>query len=135
MVKERMDHLAKYEKSKGKNWSGEVVERNTKVEQETVFVCDVCAKVCRSKAGLTNHKRRMHEVSALKKVFECGKCGKSFSQEANLRNHKKHSAECRECSPQQARKYKGERGPCPECGKDMAKTNISRHQKESCPRR
>lgn len=102
-----MDHLEEYERSKGKKWDGEEVERNNKkVVQCDVFVCGVCQKVCRSKAGLSNHKRRMHEVSALKKEFVCGKCGKGFKQEANLSNHKKHSATCRVNSPIQARVYK-----------------------------
>ena len=131
-----MDHLEEYERSKGKKWDGEEVERNNKkVVQCDVFVCGVCQKVCRSKAGLSNHKRRMHEVSALKKEFVCGKCGKGFKQEENLSNHKKHSVRCRVNSPIQARVYKGARGPCPLCFKEMATTNISRHIKESCPMR
>ena len=134
ILRERMEHLAKYEKSKSKRWSGGVVERNKKVVQEDVFICNVCEKVCRSKAGLTNHKRAIHEISNLKKAFKCGSCDKSFGKEASLVNHKKHSVMCGG-SPRQARVYKGARGPCPLCGKEMATTNISRHIKESCPQR
>ena len=57
----------KMENSKGKKWTGDEMERNKAKEQEFVFVCDECGKVCRSKGGLTNHK------SALKKKFPCKK--------------------------------------------------------------
>ena len=105
------------------------MERNKKVEQEDVFVCEVCSKVCRSKAGLTNHRKRIHEVYALKKEFHC-ECGKVFKQEANLTNHRKHKCGAPNL---QACIFKGDRGPCPQCGKEMLKTNISRHIKKSCP--
>ena len=89
MVKERMEVLAKWEKGKGKQWRGEVVERNAaKGEDVTAFVCEVCDKVCKSKGGLVIHRRRMHEVSEKKKVFQCEGCQEEFGQEANLLNHK-----------------------------------------------
>ena len=132
VVKERMDHLLKYDWSCGNIWSGNQIERNVVVEAQDVWVCDVCAKVCKSKAGLTIHKKRMHLKSVMKKSFHSDKCGKTFSQEANLANHKKHSVECGDPVERVPRTYKGERGPCPECGKTMSKTNIARHIRESC---
>ena len=35
--------------------------------------------VCRSKAGLVNHRRRMHESQA-KKTFECERCKQVFKK-------------------------------------------------------
>ena len=86
-VKERMMHLREYEKSKGHKWTGGEMARNAIREEVVVFDCSVCGKICKSKAGLPIHKKRMHEVSSLKKT--CEKWDESFKQEANLRNHEK----------------------------------------------
>ena len=58
IVKERRAHLAKWEESKGHSWQGPAIERNVTKEdrREFVFVCEVCGKVCKSKAGLTIHR-------------------------------------------------------------------------------
>ena len=127
MIKARMEHLAEYEWSRGKRWDGDVVERNARWIEGTELVCEVCEKVCRSKAGLTIHRKRMHEESVLKKKFEC-ECGASFKQEANLKNHR------RKCQGmvEAPRVYRGVRGECPDCGKTMSTTNIARHRKEAC---
>ena len=79
----------------------------------------------------------MHKVSSLKKDFRCDKCGQIFKQEANLINHKKHAKACKEKgavggAPAPARVHKKVTGPCPDCGKVMLKTNISRHLNEAC---
>ena len=88
LVQERMKHLDEWERSKGHNWQGARKERN-KVWTDGQFVCDVCGRVCKSKGGLVNHRRRIHEVSKLKKKFECTSCKEIFMSEANLLNHKK----------------------------------------------
>ena len=131
LVSERMKHLAEYEKSKGNKWTGQWMERNKKKEAPSELVCEECGKECRSKGGLTIHKKRMHNISKLKKSFDCSKCGKSFPQEANLLNHKKFSGEC-SGELVRARKYTAKRKECPHCGKEMAATNVSRHIKEAC---
>ena len=130
MVMERMKHLEKYKWSRGKKWQGEEVERNQMKEEEFVFVCDDCGKVCKSKAGLTIHEKRMHGASKVKKEFAC-ECGRKFGQEANLKNHRKKCVGSEEA----ARVHERKRGNCPACGKEMNKTNIARHQREACPRR
>ena len=171
-VKERIAHVEKWEWSKGKKWEGEAVVRDVaKVDMmEFVFVCEVCGKVCKSKGGLTIHRKRMHEISMLKKVFQCDRCKDEFNQEANLKNHKKlctgaagraaHTRKCDLCGREigkksfarhrrgcadaneeervvvvqpTARVYKGKRKNCPECGKNMAATNVRRHLNEACP--
>ena len=79
------------EESKGNRWTGGEVMRDATREErmEFVFVCEVCGKVCKSKGGLTIHRKRMHEVSKMKKSFQCERCKEVFGQEANLRNHEK----------------------------------------------
>ena len=80
---------------------------------EFVFVCDYCGKVCKSKAALTIHMKRMHEESAGKKKFACGKCVEVFKQEANLRNPEKicqgsdsnGRKECEKCHKKYAKSY------------------------------
>ena len=138
--KERMRHLDKFERSRGNKWTGAEVPRNITREEEVMFVCEECGKICKSKGGLTNHVRTMHKVSSLKKEFKCEKCGQIFKQEANLINHKKHARACREeeeegavgGAPAPARVHRRQTGPCPRCGKVMQKTNIARHLNESC---
>ena len=167
MVTERMKILEKWERGRGHQWRGEVVERNAAREEVVVFACEVCGKVCKSKAGLVIHRRRMHEVSKKKKVFTCEGCQQEFGQEANLLNHKKgcggpvsgsdrrrcvggrdfaksyiarHKKKCMaavrasEEGERRPRVYKGERFVCA-CGKEMAKTNKARHEREACPQR
>ena len=173
IVKTRMARLDVWEKSQGHKWTGEKPERNMRKEEgEQDLKCSVCGNVCKSKAGLVIHKRRMHEVSKEKKVFKCEDCGVELQQEANLLNHKKvcggaeasspdrrkcvcgkeyskgyigtHKKKCAaaleaasatEVSPTAPRVYRGDKGVCDLCGKEMAKTNISRHKREACPRR
>ena len=86
-----MKKIEKWEESKGNRWTGGEVMRDATREErmEFVFVCEVCGKVCKSKGGLTIHRKRMHEVSKMKKSFQCERCKEVFGQEANLRNHEK----------------------------------------------
>ena len=92
VVRKRMKRVLEWENSRGHHWSGNRVEvRNATVEERRTIghVCEVCGKVCVSKGGLTVHRRRLHEVSELKKKFGCERCGREFVQEANLKNHRK----------------------------------------------
>ena len=126
LVKERMDKLDKWEKSKGHSWAGEVVERNEVKGAAAAsglasgFVCKECGKVCKSRGGLTTHRRRMHEESPLKKVFKCEECEMEFKQEANLLNHKKV------CGGAVA--SDSGRRKCA-CGREFSKSYIARHRK------
>ena len=124
-VKVRMERLDKWEKCQGHKWTGEKVERNErKREAETEgFVCKKCKKVCKSKGGLTVHRRRMHEVSSKKKEFKCEECEEVFGQEANLRNHRKV------CSGEVASSKEKKRCAC---GKEYSKSYYPRHRK-TCP--
>lgn len=64
MVRDRIKHVSKWERSRGLLWQGNAMERNELPVPEVEFACRVCGKVCKSKGGLVNHRWRMHEVSA-----------------------------------------------------------------------
>ena len=87
---------------------------------EVGFSCGECGKICKSKGGLVNHRRRMHERSKCKKIFECVRCEEKFTQEANLINHEKV---CQGTSVEGSDKRK-----CV-CGREVSKTNFARHKK------
>ena len=80
-----MKHLEQYELSRGHKWTGGVVVRNQIWEEEVVFICSVCGKRCKSTGGLVNHRRRMHETSALKKTFKCIRCSQVFMRDSDLK--------------------------------------------------
>ena len=90
IVMDRMKQIDKWEASQGHSWQGEVVERNEPPAPEPViFDCRVCGKICKSKGGLVNHRRRMHEESDAKKLFKCEKCERDFKKKSDLENHAK----------------------------------------------
>ena len=85
------------------------------------FLCRVCGKICKSKAGLVVHRRRMHEESSKKKKFVCEGCSMDFRQEANLVNHLKICGGGLGST--------SDRKVCP-CGREFAKSYIARHRKK-----
>ena len=121
IVRKRMDWLLKWDWSKGKRWDGEEMERVQRKEEEFVFVCEVCRKVCRSKGGLTIHRKRIHEISDKKKWFKCEICLEVFAQQANLKNHKKL---CKVGGG-----LVGEKRTCDICGKGYAKKSFAAHRR------
>ena len=119
-VKGRVRHLNEWEESKGNRWQGGIVVRNELVVPAVVFDCRVCGKICKSKGGLVNHRRRMHEESERKKKFKCEACEKVFKKSSELRNHS------RVCGGAVANV--GENMKCV-CGYECAKENFKRHRK------
>ena len=126
LVRDRMNHLEAWEKAGGKQTLNERGQRNT-TQEETSLVCPVenCGKSCKSKAGLTNHVKRMHNISSQKVEFKCTNCQKTFKQEANLKNHKK------KCTGEQteARVYVAKYKPCDICGLMKSASNMSKHRR------
>ena len=122
LVRTRMAHIDQWERSGG---HGVEEERGSRVsptpEQPDVFVCDFegCDKVCASKAGLTNHRRRMHEVSKEKVEISCGGCGIKFDREANLNNHLKSCSGVVASDPDMKK--------CNNCHKEIRRSNFRRH--------
>ena len=97
--------------------------KETQSEREDNFTCDWqdCGKVCKSKAGLTVHRRRMHERSDLKVVFKCPDCSLPLLYESNLKNNQKS------CTGRLAEDP--DRRRCNICDKEVSKSNFSRHRK------
>ena len=65
---ERMEHLDRWERQKGHGYrweqGGERLVRNVvRGEGESVCRYEGCGKVCRNKAGLVMHEKRMHRVN------------------------------------------------------------------------
>ena len=123
-VNARMRHIAEWEESGAHGVDRERGPRTSPIPVVTNnLVCDFegCGKVCASKAGLTIHRRKMHEISKEKRVFKCQGCDEEFSQEANLINHKKS------CGGQAA--SCAEMKKCNNCNKEITRPNFARHRR------
>ena len=119
LVKDRMKHLLRWEESKGNKWTEGEVIRNQVREETVVFKCDVCGKTCRSKGGLVNHRRRIHELSDQRKKFRCQKCELEFDSEASLKNHLKVCGGAKASAPGRRRCV---------CGKEFSDGYFRRHR-------
>ena len=124
-VNKRMAHLLEWEKKGGKTTLNTRGNRNQTPDQDPNSLrCDWegCNMVCKSKAGLTIHRKRMHEESKSKVMFKCELCQEVFKQEANLLNHKKV------CTGLQASKegYK----KCDKCLGEFKKSGFNKHYKK-----
>ena len=98
-------------------------ERNVIMELEEQWICEweECGKVCKSKAGLTVHRRRMHERSDQKVTFKCQGCTLQFSFDSNLKNHQKSCTGVITVDPDLRK--------CGNCGKSFSRSNIARHRR------
>ena len=127
MVDERMDHLERFERSKGNMRTGEEIERNVvreRTDEDLICSLEGCRKKCKSRAGLRIHQKRMHEEA--RGEFNCEGCGVRFKSENTMINHKKT------CSGVRAEREGYKR--CDRCGKEISKKNIARHRR-SCTAR
>ena len=165
-VRERIKHLEKWERRGGKRYQEEERgERNQIRQLEETLNCDKCGETFRSKAGLVNHIKRLHEVSSQKATFKCDSCEKIFQYQGNLVTHSKicegstvnpDNRKCITCNKEvhyknfarhkktcgvgreaaaEPRVTLGARGPCSLCGKILSLSNMSRHQKKTCQNR
>ena len=126
IVKARMDHLEKWENSRGKTWTDGRMERNPRAEEPDEmpgFTCEFegCEKICKSKAGLITHRRRLHERSENKVTFKCQLCNQEFEAEGNLKNHQKS------CSGEASQDPNRRR--CGDCGRETTTSNFARHRR------
>ena len=123
-VRKRMRHIEEWEKKSGHHVEGERGGRSSPTEEmESSLTCDWegCGKVCKSKGGLTAHRRRMHEISSEKVKFVCADCKEEFDQEANLKNHKKY---CIKLEAEDKTKRK-----CSNCHGEYKKSYFTKHFK------
>ena len=164
IVKQRMKNLEKWERGNGHRSTDPPGERNVQREAEITWICEYegCERVCKSKAGLVNHTRKMHQKPKDKVTFKCDSCNLVFDQKGNLVNHKKGCGgavalregykKCNICGkevlsgnfnrhrrihedrdPQpRAAAVRGPRAVCVGCGISQSKANMARHQNK-CP--
>lgn len=127
IVKERMEHLEGWERRRGKRVPEEPGDRNHTPEVTETFVCDWdnCGRSCKSKAGLINHRRRMHEISEDKVKHKCSRCQQEFVQEANLLNHSKICTGLTAVDPNKRK--------CDVCGREIGKKGFARHYRTCNP--
>jgi ribosomal protein L31 len=123
IVMKRMNHLEKWERRGGKRTQEERGERNQLREEPEGFTCDWegCGKECKSKAGLVNHRKRIHQKSSQKVTFKCNSCNEVFPYESNLINHNKA------CEGTQSGDTNTTK--CATCNKNISKSNFSRHKR------
>ena len=125
LVRERMKYLEEWERKGGHRVPDVRGPRNVVIVDDSL-TCEVCDKVCRNKAGLTIHRKRMHERSSQKIVFQCDRCSETFNQDANLINHKKSCTGLRALDP--------DKKICDVCNKTLGKSNFKRHYDSHFPR-
>ena len=120
-----MEYILKYDESKGNKYEGSILTRNIdRTPQEDDLTCVECGKQCKSKGGLTNHRRLKHG-NIEKRKFKCEDCGEEFVREANLKNHEKS------CSRTETNGGAGKK-TC-ECGKEKTKPTWARHRRKCRP--
>ena len=121
-VKERMNHLDKWERQMGHKyeWEGNEarLERNVRGMIDLVCRYEECGKVCKSKAGLTMHQKRMHRAPQERVRFECERCGVNVETEGAKANHE------RTCL---GGRVEGNRRECASCGAWVTKGNYASH--------
>ena len=124
IVKKRMKHLENWERKAGHKELGEQGLRNQSAPEELVFRCtwDGCGKICKNKAGLTTHRKRIHEVSNLKVLFKCDICNVTYRSKANLENHQKNCDGSEIVNTNQR--------ICSNCDKVILISNMARHRKK-----
>ena len=85
-VAERMEHLDRWERQKGHGFRWEqgeerLVRDEERGEVELRCKCEGCGNVCRKKAGLVMHEKRMHRVNEERGRLKCERCGSGFDAE------------------------------------------------------
>ena len=91
-VAERMEHLDRWERQKGHGYRWEQGEerlvRNV-VQWEGELICryEGCGKVCRNKAGLVLHEKRMHRVNKERGRLKCERYWRDFDAEGQRVSH------------------------------------------------
>ena len=127
-VRKRMEHLEKWERSKGHKSEEEVTERNWAPTSDHDLECKSCGKICKSRGGLRIHEKRMHETAET--TFKCDKCSRVFKSLNTLKNHMKTHGE--KITPTV---YQPKTATCDQCGKSLSASNMARHKNRHCTER
>ena len=120
-VKERINHLDKWERRGGKRSQEERGDRNQTSQVEEEFKCEDCQKICKSKAGLVSHSRTKHNISSQKVTFKCNLCSQIFQFKSNLTTHQTICVGLLNEDPDMKR--------CEKCMKLVTRSNFARHMK------
>ena len=122
IVKERMEHLDQWVAQKGHEYEWSQGEERASRSQKQVggLRCEYegCGKMCKTRAGLTIHQKRMHREGE-KIVFRCDRCGKEITTEGAKASH------VRSCTGG----GEGNRIECGRCGRWVSKSNYARHRR------
>ena len=65
------------------------MKRNTRMVERLVCRCEGCDKICKPKAGLTMHEKKMHRVTEERVRFACSICGMNVETEGARKNHER----------------------------------------------
>ena len=68
----------------GYRWEQEeerLVRNVVRGEEELVCRYEGCGKVCRNKAGLVMHEKKIHRVNEERRRLKCERCGRGFDAE------------------------------------------------------
>ena len=120
-----MEHLDRWERQKGHGYRWEQGEerlvRNV-VRGEGELVCRYkgCGKVCRNKAGLVMHEKRMHRVNEERGRLKRERCGRGFDAKGQRVSH------VRSCTGG-AYGEEGDRRQCGWCRRWVSRANYARH--------
>ena len=122
LVRDRMKYLEEWERKGGNKVDEARGDRNVVDIVDDDLVCEYedCRKICKNKAGLTIHRKRIHEKSSQKVVFTCDRCMDTFSMDSNLQNHRKACNGLRALDP--------DKKTCDVCNKTYSKKNFKRHR-------
>ena len=124
MTAERMKHLYEWECQNGHEYEWEAnevrLDRNVQAVNDLECKFEGCGMVCRSRAGLTMHQKRLHRAAEERMRFQCGRCEKVLETEGARVNHE------RMCRGE--RILEDGRIEC-RCGRRITKGNISRHRR------
>ena len=87
-------HITDFEERRNKKMIADRTFRKNppKPSESSLFVCDICNRVCKSKAGLVSHKRRhiissSDNSSSSSSEVKCRICGKACKNERGLKVH------------------------------------------------
>ena len=84
--------MDRWERQKGHGYRWEqgeerLVRNVMRGEGELVCRYEGCGKVCRNKAGLVMHEKRMHRVNEERGRLKCERCGRGFDAEGQRVSH------------------------------------------------
>ena len=120
-----MNHLDKWERQRGHRYEwapGEIpLDRNVRAPRGLVCEYEGCGRVCKSKAGLVAHQRRIHRPAENRVQFFCSKCSRLCEMARAKVNH--------EMACNGGLDEAGNRRQCGTCGEWITRDNFAQHRR------